>query len=151
MFGTEASHRFTYGFFPHSIHIASPFSVHDLYRQRRRWLWGSLKSLPLLSRSERAFILARLYCGCMAIPSIILSAYSAYAGLRWPLPLQIVFSGGTVVFVGYYLLGGWLNTHSPKRMVQTLLLFLPAAVLEAPVLIYSLLKRPTTFEVIRKE
>jgi cellulose synthase/poly-beta-1,6-N-acetylglucosamine synthase-like glycosyltransferase len=151
MFGTEASHQFTYGFIPHSIHIASPFTVHDLYKQRRRWLWGSLKSLPLLSRSERAFILARLYCGFMAIPSVVLSAYSAYAGVKWPLPLQIVFSCGTVSFVGYYMLGAWLNTHHPKRMIQTLILFIPAALLEAPVLLYSLLRQPKTFEVIRKE
>lgn len=151
MFGTKASHRFTYGFIPHCIHIASPFSIGDLYKQRRRWLWGSLKSLPLLSRSERSFVMARLYCGFMAIPSVALSAYTLYAGVRWPLALQVVFSCGTAAWIGYYMLGAWLNTHRPRRMVQTLLLFLPAALVEAPVLLYSLLRQPKTFEVIRKE
>ena len=151
MFGTKASHRFTYGFIPHSIHIASPFSVGDLYRQRRRWLWGSLKSLPHLSRSERSFIVARLYCGFMAVPSIVLSVYGALVGAKWPLPLQVAFSLGTVAFVGYYALGAWLNTHKPKRVAQTMVLFWAAAMIEAPVLLYSLLRRPKTFEVIRKE
>lgn len=151
MFGTKASHKFRYGFIPHSIHIASPFSVSDLYKQRRRWLWGSLKSLRLLSRSERSFILARLYCGFMAVPSIALSAYGAAVGASWPLPLQVAFSMGTVAFVGYYALGAWLNTHRPKRVAQTLALFWAAALMEAPVLLYSLLRKPKTFEVIRKE
>ena len=151
MFGTKASHRFTYGFIPYSVLIASPFSIGDLYKQRRRWLWGSLKSLPLLSRSEQSFVVARLYCGFMAVPSIALSLYAAIVGARWPLPLQIAFSCGTVAFVGYYALGAWLNTHRPKKVFQTMVLFVPAAILEAPVLIFSLLRRPKTFEVIRKE
>ena len=151
MFGTKASHKFKYGFIPHSIHIASPFSVRDLYKQRRRWLWGSLKSLPMLSRSERSFIAARLYCGFMAIPSIALSVYAALVGAKWPLPLQIAFSMGTVAFVGYYALGAWLNTHRAKSVAQTLVLFWAAAIMEAPVLLFSLARQPKSFEVIRKE
>jgi cellulose synthase/poly-beta-1,6-N-acetylglucosamine synthase-like glycosyltransferase len=150
-FGLEASHSFRYGFIPYNIHIASPLSVHDLYRQRRRWLWGSFKSFSTLSLQERSFVLARLYCGFMAIPSIALSAYLAYGGQRFPLPLQVLFSMGTVAFVGYYALGSWLNTHKPKKVAQTLLLFWAAAILESPVIVYSLIKRPRTFEVIRKE
>ncbi len=150
-FGTSASHKFRYGFIPHSIHIASPFSIRDLYRQRRRWLWGSIKSLRVLSRTEQSFIVARLYCGFMALPSIALSAYGAYAGISFPLPLRIAFSAGTVVFALYYLIGAWLNTHRLKKVAQTLALLWPAAILEAPVMLYSLLFRPRTFEVIRKE
>lgn len=151
MFGTKAAHRFRYGFIPHAIHVASPFTVRDLYKQRRRWLWGSLKSLPLLTRSERSFIVARLYCGFMAIPSLALSVYGAMVGARWPPALQIAFSCSTVVFVGYYVLGAWLNTHRLKGVGQTLALFWAAAMMETPVLLYSLLRRPKTFEVIRKE
>ena len=45
----------------------------------------------------------------------------------------------------------WVNTHHPKRTIKILFLFIPAALLEAPVLLYSLLRQPKTFEVIRKE
>ena len=151
MFGTRASHRFTYGCIPHSIHIASTYTVRDLYKQRRRWLWGSLRSLPLLSRSERSFVLARLYCGFMAVPSIGLTLYGLSVGASWPLPLEAAFSCGTVAFLGYYALGAWLNTHSHGKVIQTLILAIPAAAMEAPVLVFSLMRKPKTFEVIRKE
>ncbi len=151
MFGTKASHKFRYGFIPYSIHIASPLTVKDLFKQRRRWLWGSFKSLRKLTKTEQTFILARLYCGFMALPSIALSAYIAVEGVTLPLPLRIVFSFGTVVFVAYYALGAWLNTHRAKMVVQTLALFWAAAIMEAPVLLYSLVNRPKGFDVIRKE
>ncbi len=150
-FGTSASHKFRYGFIPYSIHVASPFSIRDLYRQRRRWFWGSVKSLRQLSRTERSFIVARLYCGFMAIPSMALSIYGAYSGMVFPLPLRIAFSLGSVVFVGYYLIGAWLNTHNLRKVAQALVLFWAAALVEAPVMVYSVLFKPRTFEVIRKE
>lgn len=151
MLGTTASHKFRYWFIPYSVHIASPLTVRDLFKQRRRWLWGGFKSLKKLTRTEQTFIVARLYCGFMALPSIALSAYLAVEGALLPLPLRVVFSLGTVVFVAYYLLGAWLNTHRAKKVAQTLALFWAAAIMEAPVLLYSLLKRPQGFDVIRKE
>jgi cellulose synthase/poly-beta-1,6-N-acetylglucosamine synthase-like glycosyltransferase len=150
-FGTSASHKFRYGFIPYTVHIASPFSVHDLYRQRRRWIWGGIKSFSQLSLTERSFLAARIYCGIMSLPSIALSAYVALSGTTFPLSLRIIFSLGTVAFVGYYLIGSWLNTHRPSKVAQTLVLFWAAAIVESPVMLYSVLRRPRTFEVIRKE
>ena len=151
LFGTKASHKFKYGFIPFSVHISSPFTVGDLYKQRRRWLWGSILSLSELTRTEQSFIIARLYCGLMAIPSVALMAYGDVEHIAFPLPFAIVFISGTFSFVAYYLIGCWLNTHQVRKVLQTLALFWLASLMEAPIIFFSILSRPRTFEVIRKE
>lgn len=151
MFGTKASHKFRYGFIPFNVHITSPFTVRDLYKQRRRWFWGSILSLRQLSRTEQSFITARLFCGLMAIPSVTLMAYGDVESLTFPLPLKIAFLLGTISFVSYYLIGSWLNTHRFRKVLQTATIFWLAALMEAPILFYSILTKPRTFEVIRKE
>jgi hypothetical protein len=77
--------------------------------------------------------------------------YGDVERITFPLPLTVMFLLGSVSFVGYYLIGSWLNTHRLKKVLQTLALFWLASLMEAPVFFYSILSRPRTFEVIRKE
>jgi len=151
LFGTNAARKFKFGFIPYAVHDASPFSIRDLYRQRRRWFWATANCLNKTDRWRAAFMLSRFYGGLMALPSMALLGYALALRLEYPLLIKAIFTIGTVGFVGYYLYGAWLNTRKWQRVVQTLFLFWVSAIVEAFALYSALLFRPKTFEVIQKE
>ncbi len=145
IFGRRATRRFSFGFIPDYVEIAPAKSLKDFFKQRRRWIWGTVLALRDLDNSERAFILARYFLGGLGV----ISAYLAISAQLFNLSLLSLLSI-YILMSPYYVLGNWFSLHKISEAGKAFLLMLPASVLDVSSLILSFVLRPTGYDVIRK-
>lgn len=150
-FGTKASKKYKFGVIPYVLHESSLLSVKDLYKQRRRWYRNNPEIMRTTDNWRRLFIGSRIFSGYCGLPAVFFTIYLTIVRVSYPPPIYYVFTTGTVFFVSYYLIGAWINTHSFKKVVQTLFLFWIVAIIESTFLYLSLIFKPKGFEVTPKD
>ena len=141
---------FRYGYIPETLYIASPFTVHELFLQRRRWLWNVLSSWRDLDPLHRWFTLGRLGSGFIGLLAAFLLFYIPLSGTTLPLWLTFATLATTVAYFGFFAVGAWRNTGRRIEVVKAVLLAWPASLCEAGILIASVLRPPKGFAVVRK-
>ena len=139
-----------YGYIPETLYIASPFTIPELFLQRRRWLWNVLSSWRDLDLLHRWFTLARLGSGFIGILAAFLLFYIPLSGTVLPLWLSVATLSTTVAYFGFFGYGAWRNTGRRVEILKAVLLAWPASLCEAGILIASVLRPPTGFAVVRK-
>jgi len=164
VFGLLVSQRYgrVWGWLRGRLYGQSPFTLMDLLRQRRRWLWGTLDilKLNLVDAKFKLVKIAMLASWLSALPSIALTLINILAPTPIPHPLLAPIYGFLLATILYaYIEGLRLNTQPTGRLnARTLLKSLPlipaAALLEALAPWYALATLPRArrigFEVIVK-
>lgn len=142
---------YRYGYIPETLYIASPFTIRELFLQRRRWLWNVLSAWRDLDPLYRWFTLGRLGSGFIGLLAAFLLFYIPLSGTTLPLWLTIATLATTAAYFGYFGYGAWRNTGRRVEVVKAVLLAWPASLCEAGILIASVVRPPKGFAVVRKD
>ncbi len=141
---------YSYAYIPERIYIVSPFTIRELYYQRRRWLWNVLSSWADLDPWQRVFTLGRLGGGFIGMIAAGLTLYVPLAHAFLPLWLTLSTASGTAAYFGFFAFGAWRNTRSRVEVLKALLLAWPASITEAAIMVLSFARPPHGFHVVRK-
>jgi sterol desaturase/sphingolipid hydroxylase (fatty acid hydroxylase superfamily) len=132
------------------ISILSPHTLHDLFRQRRRWYLGLLREQRRNPWPAKVLMSLRLVTWTLALISGVafFPAWVLIGGVEPPLAANALVAVGTVLYTGGYFQGArnidaW---YWPAHFA----LFPIYAVVEAFTGPYALLRSKRQFEVIEK-
>ena len=150
VFGQRAADRgLRWAFLPAAVAVTSPWTVGAFVTQRRRWTWGTLDALRVMSRPATVRVTALYVC---TLGAFVLSSVQAVSDVLSGRAVSAVWLAGLVAWLLSFALVGWFA--SGGRLAQALLasaLAWPTALANALVLPLSLLLgRPGRFELIRK-
>jgi len=142
------------------IEEKSPVTLSDFAKQRQRWFYGLIQNLKYFSLKEKVSQSLRatiwslgFFSGMVAIITLFpITQITQYI----PFPIRIAFVITTILWVCSYQIGAFLNgkyLHLRKRvwfhfLVLTTSFFL--GLIESATPLIALVKRPKTFEVVKK-
>lgn len=134
------------------IYAPSPQSFIDFIKQRRRWFSGWIKLIiSPYSKGLKALIIYHFIPWALSGLGLITSFLGiSLGGYYLPLPLSILFSLTSLMFIFAYLRGLLFNTMKLRDILAALLYWLYAFV-EGIALWYSIIKPAKTFDIIKKE
>ena len=151
LFGRRACRLgFRYGYLAEPLYIVSPLTLRELFLQRRRWLWNILSSWRDIDPPHRLFVLGRFGVGFVGIFAAFLTFYIPLTGSSLPLWLSVATGCTTAAFLSFYGFGAWRNTRRRLEVAKALALAWPASLVEAAILVISLIRPPHGFHVVRK-
>jgi len=166
LFAIQAKKKFgpeAFGWHGGVVEEQSPLNVRDLLKQRKRWFHGLIQNLKYLSRMDKISQTARAIlwtAGLIAGIASILAWIAPFFNLPYqdmPLFFKILFTITSVMWLLAYQIGALMNSKylSLKRRVQfhfmTLLFSIPIGLIECAVPLLSVISKPKTFEVIKKQ
>jgi hypothetical protein len=158
-------YRLRWGWFHEYVEITSPWSVRDMFTQRRRWLWGDLHAIrhrDVMPLPGALLVLLKYAAGSFGLSC---SAVGVYLRARGAIPATAGILDyaklSALAWVTLFFACGWVGASSAKagRDDDSRLLSGMLAVLMMPVsvvltygsMIIALARgNPGTFEVIRK-
>jgi cellulose synthase/poly-beta-1,6-N-acetylglucosamine synthase-like glycosyltransferase len=152
------------------IEEKSPHSLHDLFRQRKRWFYGLVQNLNYFKLKDRISQIVRASLWCSGFVSGLVSIVSLFAIViatitdntqnmpfqSMPPEMRIFFGITSVLWLLSYQIGAYLNgkTLSPlRRLEYQVVTFVSSpfiGLIECSIPIFLLIHRPRTFEVIEK-
>jgi len=166
LFAIQAKKKFgpeAFGWHGGVVEEQSPLNVRDLLKQRKRWFHGLIQNLKYLSRMDKISQTARAIlwtAGLIAGIASILAWIAPFFNLPYqdmPLFFKILFTITSIMWLLAYQIGALMNSKymSLKRRVQfhflTLVFSIPIGLIECAVPLISVISKPKTFEVIRKQ
>ncbi|HEX7482631.1 MAG TPA: glycosyltransferase family 2 protein, partial [Candidatus Bathyarchaeia archaeon] len=166
LFAIQAKKKFgpeAFGWHGGVIEEQSPLNVQDLLKQRKRWFHGLIQNLKYLSIKDKISQTARAIlwtAGLIAGIASILAWIAPFFNLPYqdmPLFFKILFTITSIMWLLAYQIGALMNSKylSLKRRVKfhflTLLFSVPIGLIECAVPLISVISKPKTFEVIRKQ
>jgi beta-1,4-mannosyltransferase len=140
----------------------SPLNFPDLIKQRKRWFCGLLQNLKHLTRMEKTIQTGRAILwtsGFIAGIASILAWIGPFVGLGYqdidPI-FVVLFTCTSIMWLFAYQIGVYMNGKylTVKKRAQfhflTLLFSIPIGLTECAVPLISVLRKPKSFEVIKK-
>jgi len=134
----------------------SPLTLKDLIRQRRRWFYGLIMNLKYFQTKEKIRQIGRALIWTSGLVSGIASVFAFFIYQNIPFELKVFFSATTLMWLFSYQIGAYLNgKYLPlkRRISFHFLTFVSSVIigiLECLTPVISMLKKPKTFEVIKK-
>jgi beta-1,4-mannosyltransferase len=159
LFATSAKKKYgpgVFGWHGGMVEEASPFSLGDSFRQRRRWFYGLLQNMKYLGFKDRVWQSIRGLIWSSGFLSGLISLVAVFVPQQIPLPLRIVFLITSGLWLLSYQIGAFFNGKylSKWRRVEFHLVTLVSTpvlgLIECAMPILAVLKRPKTFEVVKK-
>ena len=138
------------------IEEKSPHSLHDLFRQRKRWFYGLVQNLKYFTLKDRISQVARALIWCSGFVSGLVSIFALFIPQSMPFSLRIFFGITSVLWLLSYQIGAYFNGRvlSPLRRLEYQIVTLVSSpfigLVECAIPIFLLIHRPQTFEVIEK-
>jgi beta-1,4-mannosyltransferase len=150
-FGPEA-----FGWHGGVIEEKSPLTLKDLFKQRRRWFYGLIQNFKYFCFEEKIRQSARAFIWTSGLVSGIISITAFFVPQSIPLDLRIFFALTSLMWLFSYQIGAFLNGKNlslKKRIIFHFLALVSSVVigmLECMTPIIALIRKPKTFEVIKK-
>jgi cellulose synthase/poly-beta-1,6-N-acetylglucosamine synthase-like glycosyltransferase len=153
--------EYIFGWHGGVIEEKSPLSLRDFAKQRQRWFYGIVQNLKYFSLKEkvsqslRAFVWSLgFFSGLVAV--IVLVPLPELIQII-PDPIRIAFVLTTILWFCSYQIGAFFNSqYLPirRRIWFHFLVFASSfflGIVESATPLLALLKRPKTFEVVKKQ
>ncbi len=134
----------------------SPMNLKDLIKQRRRWFYGLIMNLKFFERGEKIRQCVRALIWTSGLVSGVASVFAFFIYQNIPLFLRVFFTATSLMWLFSYQIGAYVNgKYLPlkKRVTFHLLALVSSVVigiLECLTPVISILRKPKTFEVIKK-
>jgi beta-1,4-mannosyltransferase len=138
------------------IEEKSPFNLGDLIKQRKRWFYGLIQNLKYLSRGDKISQGVRAMLWTAGFVSGVVSLFVWFIPQDIPIYFKILFTITSLMWLFSYQIGASFNSKylSLKRRVKfqflTLLFSVLIGLIECAVPLVALIRRPKSFEIIRK-
>ncbi len=155
VFGHLAAARgLRWGFIRDCIFITSPWSLKDMLRQRRRWLWGNIVAVrSVLPWPSKLAVTTAHLTGYVVYPlSIIGVGFDLAGDLRYGFAVRILAASSLIVWLAVFALIGWMNSggRPVQALLAAVLLWISSGVTLLLALGSFLMGNPHRFEVIAK-
>lgn len=134
----------------------SPLTLKDLFKQRRRWFYGLIQNFKYFCYKEKIRQSLRALIWTSGLISGVISIIAFFVPQFMPLVLRVFFISTSLMWLSSYQIGAFLNSkYLPlKKKVSFHFLALVSSVfigmLECMTPIIALIRKPKTFEVIKK-
>jgi egghead protein (zeste-white 4 protein) len=134
----------------------SPLNLKDLMKQRRRWFYGLIQNMKYFNRKEK---IRQTFRTLIWIPGLISAIVSVIAWIipqSMPFTLRVFFTITSAMWLFSYQIGAFFNgKYLPlKKRIRfhflTLIFAFAIGLLECLTPLIAFLRKPKTFEVIRK-
>jgi hypothetical protein len=166
VFGQRAvQSRLKWGWFHEYAEVTSPWSLHDYFIQRRRWLWGDIHAIrhrKIMPLSSALIVLSKYLAGMMALLCSVAGLYLRMTG-RIPATAGVLDYAKPAIlgWIGLFFTCGWIGASSTEaartadsRLLSGVLavLMMPAslALTFAAIAIPLIQGDPRSFKVISK-
>ncbi len=150
-YGSEA-----FGWHGGVVEEKSPLTLKDLFRQRRRWFYGLIQNFKYFCYKEKIRQSARALIWTSGLISGIISIAAFFVPQYLPFSLRVFFSLTSLMWLFSYQIGAFFNgryLHLKKRIGFHFLALISSVViglLECTTPIIALIRKPKTFEVVKK-
>ena len=159
LFAINARSKFgpdVFGWHGGVVEEKSPLNLKDLVKQRRRWFYGLIMNLKFFERGEKIRQCFRALIWTSGLFSGIASIFTFFIFQNIPWFLRVFFTATSLMWLFSYQVGAYLNgKYLPlKRRISfhflTLISSVVIGIIECLTPIIAILKKPKTFEVIKK-
>jgi cellulose synthase/poly-beta-1,6-N-acetylglucosamine synthase-like glycosyltransferase len=144
-------YRFDY--IPGGIFIAPPVTAKDFYHQRRRWIYGLFKSMPLawkMNKKASAYLMFQNSLGWTVFVGCMIWLFSLLYRVSVPLLFIIIFTIGLAISFIEMQYGVYMARAKAKWHVAMFILQIPVTIFQSATFFYTLLFKPKSFDVIKK-